>query len=274
MCKEKRRCCLVVLFLLCIVGLAMPRTAASTLTAGDDGPRLVEVMPRQPDVVGRDMVVVLSFDRVMDEKSLREAVSFEPVVEFRLTGRGEYMVVPENLLEGGRDYRFRLEEGKTCDMQGRVLRDGVSFDFSTRNDLMTLEVPGMDFSGPVVEGNDPQGVAYMIGTGVGHYPGTGRPGGGNLVLMAHSSGLVNFPFNRLGELEEGSEFLLRYGGKLYRYTMKEGFVVRDDELWIIDNSSHPMLTIFVCCAENGEPSPTFHPPYRYVVRIILSQAYP
>ena len=47
--------------------------------------------------------------------------------------------------------------------------------------------------------------------------------------------------------------------------------VMGDEFWILDPTPSPILTLFICCAEDGNPSPTFHPPYRYVVRATLSR---
>ncbi len=114
-------------------------------------------------------------------------------------------------------------------------------------------------------------MANQIGFGVGQYPGTGRPGSGNLVFMAHASGQIPFPFNRLQELEAGDEISIDYGGRKYLYRWKEGLVVPETAMWIVDPKPYPLITFFVCCAADGKPSPTFHPPYRYVVHAPLSE---
>ena len=215
---------------------------------------------------GRDAVVALSFDRPMDLQSLADASSFEPKVSFAVSGEAEVLFVPVNLLAPGTAYTFRLEAGRATDVHGNILTAGLEVTFSTRRDGMYLEIPALSFAGPVIEGSDPQGVAGVIGFGVGHYPGTGRPGRGNLVLMAHASGLVDFPFNGVFDLAEGAEMLVTYGGRRYAYRLEQGLVVRDVDVWILDPAPRPLLTVFVCCAADGRPSPTFHPPYRYVVR--------
>jgi hypothetical protein len=58
------------------------------------------------------------------------------------------------------------------------------------------------------------------------------------------------------------------------YGWKEGMVVPETAMWILDPQPYPMITFFACCAADGMPSPTFHPPYRYVVRAYLSRSVP
>lgn len=234
------------------------------------GPRMMRVMAPPESGAGRDAVIALSFDRTMDLRSLAESVSFDPQVAFAVSGEAEVLVVPVNLLSPGTRYTFHLKAGGARDTRGAALSQGLEVAFTTRSDAMQIEIPSMPYTAPVMEGSDPQGVASAIGFGVGHYPGTGRPGRGNLVLMAHASGLVDFPFNRLFDLAEGAEIWITYGGRRYVYRWEQGLVVRDTDMWIIDPMPRAVITFFVCCAENGRPSPTFHPPYRYVVRAAVS----
>jgi sortase (surface protein transpeptidase) len=265
-----RRTALVIMITLWMAMAAVPRPAACAVAAEEEGPRLLAVLPAQGELAGRDAVVAMSFDRPMDTESLKSACRFEPPVDFRVSGESECLMVPVSLLEGGREYFFYLEPGIASDMQGRTCKEGMVLAFSTRDDHMVMEVPAMSFYGEVVEGATPEGVAALTGFGVGHYPGAGRPGSGNFVLMAHSSGQIDFPFNALNGLREGDEFMIEYGGRSYAYLLEDGLVIRDDELWILDPTPFAVMTIFICCAEDGKPSPTFHPPYRYVVRADLA----
>lgn len=258
----------VVLAAVLLAGPAVPGARG-----GEGGPRLLEAIPRG-GALGRDAAVALCFDRPMDLESLAAAVAFEPEVEFEVSGESACLVTPVNLLEGGREYAFRLEPGVARDLRGRRCEDGASFSFTTRDDAMTLEVPALSFMGEVLEGNDPDWVAALLGFGVGQYPGAGRPGRGNLVLMAHASGQIGFPFNRLVELQEGDVLILRYGGRSFTYAWDDGRVVAETEVSILDPSPNPRLTIFICCGPDGRPSPTFHPPYRYVMGAALAATQP
>lgn len=262
---------LAALCLLALLCPAAPLAAAQEKTAG---PRLLRLSPAGGEGLGRDTVVVLSFDRPMHLESLALAARFEPPVGFNVSGESECIFVPDNLLAPDTAYSFYLEPGVAGDLEGKALKDGVEVSFTTRGDGITMEIPAFSFKGEVVEGTDPQGVASVIGFGVGHYPGTGRPGRGNFVIMAHASGQIEFPFNSLFDLGEGDAIILTYGGRDYVYAWSHDRVVRDTEMWIVDPTANPVLTAFVCCAEDGRPSPTFHPSCRYVVRASLVGASP
>jgi LPXTG-site transpeptidase (sortase) family protein len=253
-----------------LAAIVLPEVSAGAAKASNE-PRLLRVSPSHDGTVGRDVTVALSFDRPIDLDSLKEAVSFSPAVDFNVSGEAECLVVPLNLLQGGKSYTFRLEPGRARDLQGQIYEGQVEETFSTRDDVMTLEIPALSFSGEIVEGEDPQAVTNSIGFGVGQYPGTGRPGSGNLVLMAHASGQIPFPFNSLQELKAGDEMDVTYGGRIYAYRWKEGLVVPETAMWILDPKPYSTITFFVCCAADGKPSPTFHPPYRYVVQAPLGE---
>jgi hypothetical protein len=253
----------------CLLALLFPAATLSIASDAAEGPRLMRSPSSGGEGLGRDTTVVLSFDRPMDMESLTRAAHFEPPVVFTVCGESECLVVPDNLLRPNAAYAFFLKPGLAEDMEGRAFEGEVAISFTTRGDGVTIEVPAFSYSGEVIEGKDPQGVASVIAFGVGHYPGTGRPGRGNFVIMAHASGQIDFPFNDLFDLREGDEIKLTYGGRDYPYRWSESRVVGDTEMWIIDPTTYPVLTAFVCCAENGKPSPTFHPSYRYVVRASL-----
>ncbi|RJP28414.1 MAG: sortase [Actinobacteria bacterium] len=257
------------LVVVCLLSLLFPTITCDAVLGARNSPNLMEVMPDEDGVYGRDVVIALSFDRPMDLESITRAARFEPPVAFAVSGESECLVVPVNLLAPQAQYTFHLQPGVARDLQGRVCDEWVELSFSTRGDGVIMEIPAFSFSGEVIESTDPQGVASIIGFGVGHYPGAGRPGRGNYVVMAHASGQIDFPFNRLFDLVAGDEIKLSYGGRDYEYHWSEGLVVGDTELWIVDPTASAIVTIFVCCAENGRPSPTFHPPYRYTVRASL-----
>jgi LPXTG-site transpeptidase (sortase) family protein len=261
--------------ILLLLAVFFPKAALAAAPTQPNGPRLMRLSPSGPGLtVGRDVTVVLSFDRPMDAESIARAASFEPQVPFTVSGEAECLIVPSNLLPGSREYTFRLGPGKAQDRRGRVFDAEVQINFSTRNDGMMLEAPDIPFSGVILEGSDPDSVVGALGSGVGHYPGTGRPGGGNFVLMAHASGQISFPFNNLQNLKNGDEISVHYGAKSFIYQVEETMVVEENAMWILDPKSYPMVTIFVCSAADGKPSPTLHPPYRYVVRAALASTSP
>lgn len=257
-----------------LTALPLPASATPAQAGGSGGPRLLRVSPGGGEGLGRDTTILLSFDRPMDRESLARAAYFEPPLPFSVSGEAECLFVPDNLLSPNAAYSFHLKPGLAEDFEGRTFDEDVLVSFTTRGDGVTIEIPAFSFVGEVIEGKDPQGVASVISFGVGHYPGTGRPGAGNYVIMAHASGQVDFPFNALFDLVPGDTFRLTYGGRDYVYGLCESRVVEHTEMWIIDPTPYPQLTAFVCSAADGRPSPTFHPSYRFVVRAALVGASP
>jgi LPXTG-site transpeptidase (sortase) family protein len=264
-----------VVMVFCLTAAVLCTAAPPAATQDGEGPRLLGYMPvSDGGELGRDTTVSLSFNRPMDLESLAAAVYFEPPVEFAVSGEAECLVVPVNLLEPAQEYTFRLRAGSAEDLAGGICGDEVVITFRTRDDAMEIEIPAFPYSGKIREGKDPQGMVSLLGNGVGHYTGTGRPGRGNFVIMAHASGQVDFTFNRLFAIGEGDRVIISYGGRDYVYGCVEGIIVQDSEVWILDATADAMVTVFVCCDESGQPSPTFHPPYRYVVRTGLLSATP
>ena len=260
----------------CLLALAISPcpAAAGETREGANGPRLLRASPDGGEEQGRDAAILLSFDRPMQLESLARAASFDPPLPFTVSGEAECLFLPDNLLSPGIAYTFRLAPGVARDLAGAAFDGEVELAFITRGDGVTVEVPGFSFRGEVIEGHDPQGVAGVISSWVGHYPGTGRPGAGNYVIMAHASGRVEFPFNAIFDLGAGETFTLSYGGRDYLYSLRESRVVEQSEMWILDPTAHPSLTVFVCSGADGRPSPTFRPPYRLMVRAVLIEARP
>ncbi|MEU3468620.1 class E sortase [Streptomyces sp. NPDC006687] len=81
-----------------------------------------------------------------------------------------------------------------------------------------MSVPrfGADWSKPVLEGTDTE----LLKKGLGHYPGTARPGGdGNFAVAGHRR-TYGDPFKDLDALRPGDTVIIRDAGNLYTYTVR------------------------------------------------------
>ena len=234
-------------------------------------PHLISFSPAEGNLAGRDVSVILNFDVAMDSASLQRAAAFDPAVSFKVITTGtQTEFEPTSLLDGSSAFRFTLAPNVALSADSALLEQGMSVGFRTLADPVVLTVPKFGYENEVIEVANADAVTAVLGNGVGHFPGLGRPGDGNFVLFAHASGQIDFPYNRLFDLLPGDQIILTYGGKSWTYIMQKGFVVNEDELWILDQTLQPAITFFVCSAPEGKPSPTFHPPYRYVVRAELA----
>jgi sortase A len=124
--------------------------------------------------------------------------------------------------------------------------------------LALLEIPAVDLAVVVLEGTD----EWTLNRGVGRIPGTVRPGSlGNAGIAGHRDGF----FRALEGVAPGDLVRLTTGAeppRLYRIEWLR--VVRPDEVWVLEATAEPSLTLVTC-----------HPfyfvgqaPERYIVRAV------
>jgi sortase A len=118
-----------------------------------------------------------------------------------------------------------------------------------------LRIPsfGPDFEVPVLEGTD----LDVLERGVGHYPGTARPGEvGNFALAGHRI-THGQPFARLLELGKGDQVVVETRTAVYTYVLDEpprSLTVRDTDGWVLDpvpgrpgtEPSRALITLTTC----------------------------
>ncbi|HEY5579181.1 MAG TPA: class E sortase [Acidimicrobiia bacterium] len=87
----------------------------------------------------------------------------------------------------------------------------------------------------------------VIDRGVARWSGTARPGGiGNLVLAGHRT-LYGAPFHDLDLLQVGDEILVTaIDGASSIYKVTESMIVTPEDMWIVEQTSEPTLTLFAC----------------------------
>lgn len=101
--------------------------------------------------------------------------------------------------------------------------------------LALVRIPrfGDDFAVPVIEGVRPEDLSQ----GLGHYPGTARPGEiGNFAVAGHRV-THGEPFRDLPEMREGDEVIVETADALYTYALDgdpEDLVVQPDDTWVLD----------------------------------------
>lgn len=111
--------------------------------------------------------------------------------------------------------------------------------------IIKIEKIGLQY--PVVEGAGQEELCFAVG----HVDGTAGIGEkGNCVLAGHRGSRYGAFFRRIGELREGDEIRLMDGeGVWYRYMVSEKFVVRADEVWVLEQDGEEKVTLISC--ENG-----------------------
>ncbi len=99
--------------------------------------------------------------------------------------------------------------------------------------LLRIPAFGAGYEVPVLEGTD----LDVLSRGVGHYPGTARPGEvGNFAVTGHRV-THGQPFRRLLELEQGAEVVIETRTAVHTYVLDvapRNLTVDDAATWVLD----------------------------------------
>jgi sortase A len=87
----------------------------------------------------------------------------------------------------------------------------------------------------------------VIDRGVAHWAGTAEAGGpGNLVLAGHRT-TKTAPFHDLDRLRPGDTITVTgFDGRSADYVVRETVIVAPADIWIVEHTETPMLTLFAC----------------------------
>lgn len=119
-----------------------------------------------------------------------------------------------------------------------------------------IVIPAIEVDAPVIF-DEPSTTEWKVQLalrrGVVHYGQTGMPGEpGNMVLIGHSSGAPWAPgdykwvFTLLEKLEKGNEIKVSHQGIDYVYRVVNKQVVTPENLTVLDQTAHPMLSLITC----------------------------
>ena len=122
-----------------------------------------------------------------------------------------------------------------------------------------IEIPRLGVSAVVRAGSD----SRTLRLAVGHIPGTALPGEtGNVGLAAHRDTF----FRRLGEIRENDEVRVVTPDGTFSYRVKGTQVVNPTDVWVLDPTDAPALTLVTCYPFTFVGSA----PRRFIVRAHLA----
>jgi sortase A len=106
-----------------------------------------------------------------------------------------------------------------------------------------LEISAIGLDEPIREGVH----LSVIDRGVAHWAGTAEAGGfGNMVLAGHRT-TKTAPFRDLDLLQPGDSVkVVGFDGRAAEYVVRETVVVTPSDLWIVEQTEVPMVTLFAC----------------------------
>ena len=124
-----------------------------------------------------------------------------------------------------------------------------------------IAIPRLGVSAIIKAGVD----ARTLQLAVGHIPGTAFPGEeGNIGLAAHRDTF----FRRLRDIETDDRIRLTTPDGVLDYRVERTHVVEPSDVWVLDPTGHPTLTLVTCYPFSYVGSA----PQRFIVRAQLDQA--
>ena len=129
-----------------------------------------------------------------------------------------------------------------------------------RSTLGRIEIPRLGVSAIVRTGAD----ARTLRLAVGHIPGTALPGeGGNVGLAAHRDTF----FRRLRDIRADDEIIVTTPDGRFRYSVEGTKVVNPTDVWVLDATAKPALTLVTCYPFSYVGSA----PQRFIVRALANR---
>ena len=123
-----------------------------------------------------------------------------------------------------------------------------------------FEVPSLNISTPLLEGSDDATLAR----GSGHIEDTPFPGeAGNIGIAGHRDTV----FRPLEHIKKGDEMRLVTADRVYRYTVDKTLIVDPDDVYVLDETKEPTLTLVTCYPFKY----IGHAPRRFIVQGKLAQ---
>jgi sortase A len=118
-----------------------------------------------------------------------------------------------------------------------------------------IEIPRLKVSAIIKAGTD----ARTLQLAVGHIPGTALPGeGGNIGLAAHRDTF----FRRLRDIRSDDTITITTPEGVFTYRVQRTHVVEPEDVWVLDPTEQPALTLVTCYPFNFVGSA----PQRFIVR--------
>jgi sortase A len=134
--------------------------------------------------------------------------------------------------------RFQAEQTAAFERDAKAEKKIA--DFRTGSLIGMLDVPRLELSTPVIQGDDTR----TLKRAVGHLPDTPMPWDeGNSAIAGHRDGL----FRPLKDVKVGDEIRFRTTRAEYRYRVKKTTIVKPDDLSVLAPQDDPATLTLITC---------------------------
>lgn len=146
---------------------------------------------------------------------------------------------------------------------GRQNLGGDKHPMKTHPAFGMVVIPKINLVHPIFEGIEEP----VIHWGPGHWPGSALPGRpGNAVFAGHRVTHTR-PFLDIDRLTPGDHIVFHLATGTYTYEVTDHIIVRPEDVWIVNPTSAPTVTLFACHPKHSARQ-------RYVVRAKMIESGP
>jgi sortase A len=211
-----------------IIGLAIYQQAVTVYNQK----KLIEEYDRYVDTLKS-----METSELMADASDNNAKVQEPIVDSDLNV-AETPLSEENMEET----ENTVVQEETAENNKRQEPD-LSKIFEGKQISGLIEIPSINVDAAILEGTDDSALKYAVG----HYPGLGEIGQpGNYVLLGHRNYVYGHFFRNLDRLAAGDKVNITVGDKTYTYEVYESFVVKPEEVWVLEQTEESIITMITC----------------------------
>gem|GEM_PF-320261 len=139
-----------------------------------------------------------------------------------------------------------IEEDHEVEVSFEVLYPVDDYDKESISKIM--KIPSIDLTVPIVDGISDANLKIAPA----RFETSKRPGEmGNFAVAGHRYYTYGRDFNRLGEVAVGDKIEIIVGTNSYIYTVTEVFVVKPEEIWVLDDVPGMRTITLVTCTPIG-----------------------
>ncbi|MNI35994.1 Sortase family protein [compost metagenome] len=200
-------------------------------------------------------IIILLSPKIMEWRAdMEEAELLKKAETQEVTREHQIPIEDSRRADGLQKVSSLLNEGE--DGQSAKSSDDSAYK---ENELLvgTITIDSIDVKLPILEGATKTNMKHAAV----HLPETAWFGeSGNTAIAAHRAHTTGRLFNRLNEVAEGDEIIIRSGGKKFTYKIYKKWVVLPTDVSVLDPIGNEKLLTLITC------DPLINPTHRLIVQ--------
>ncbi len=160
-------------------------------------------------------------------------------------GYKKYITAKKNneLIEDFRETIGTKEDENKVNNENEKEDEKEEIDMDEISAIAIMEIPSIKLTQGVVEGIGDNVLQYYLG----HFPESVKPGeAGNFAVAGHRVSEYTDAFVNLYKIKIGDDIIITTRDKKLTYEVDDMFIVKPDEVYVLDQTEEPTITLVTC----------------------------